>query len=388
MSFILQPGFIIPPLTAGGVAYGNGTNAFMTAAGIAGQALVSTGSGAPNWVTSVPSTQAPAGGNTGDLAYQSAPNTTAFLPVVTGGIVYGAATLPAYSAVGTAGDPLLSNGTSAPTFGTLGVANGGTGATSAATARTNLVAQETPVSGTNIKTVGGQSLLGSGNISVGSGTVTTVSGQGTVQGLTLTGSVTTSGFLTLGGSLSAVSLTSQVSGTLPTGNGGTGVTTGPYGVFLFSTSASNTTTINFPGGYTHYVVTGYDFVSSSQSLLLVYFMYSGNQQSANYNNFWVGSSFGTAYTLNFNNENFGRMLQQDSSNGMIFTSSSVGTAFVIEIPNVTGSKSHMYFGQYSGYGGGMNGGAICTAAGTLTGIRFINNSGTISAGTFKLYGIL
>lgn len=238
MSFTIQPGFIIPPLTAGGVAYGTGTNAFMTAAGIAGQALVSTGSGAPNWVTSVPSTQALAGGNTGDLAYQSAPNTTAFLPVTTGAIVYGGATLPAYSAVGTAGQPLLSNGTSAPTFGTLGVANGGTGATSAATARTNLVAQETLVSGTNIKTVGGQSLLGSGNISVGSGTVTTVSGQGTVQGLTLTGSVTTSGFLTLGGSLSAVSLTSQVSGTLPTGNGGTGVTTGPFGMTLIASGST------------------------------------------------------------------------------------------------------------------------------------------------------
>jgi hypothetical protein len=50
--------------------------------------------------------------------------------------------------------------------GTLPVANGGTGATTAANARTALSAQETLVSGTNIKTVNGTSLLGSGNIAV------------------------------------------------------------------------------------------------------------------------------------------------------------------------------------------------------------------------------
>jgi len=43
--------------------------------------------------------------------------------------------------------------------------------------------------------------------------------------LTLSGTVTSSGNLTLGGSLSAVNLTSQVTGTLPVANGGTGATT-------------------------------------------------------------------------------------------------------------------------------------------------------------------
>jgi hypothetical protein len=63
--------------------------------------------------------------------------------------------------------------------------------------------QNTLVSGTNIKTVNSNSLLGSGNISVG--TVTSVGGTGTVSGLTLTGSVTNSGNLTLGGTLSLTS---------------------------------------------------------------------------------------------------------------------------------------------------------------------------------------
>jgi hypothetical protein len=61
--------------------------------------------------------------------------------------------------------------------------------------------------------------------SKGSGSVTSVGGTGTVNGITLTGTVTTSGSLTLGGTLSGVSLTTQVSGTLPIANGGTGATT-------------------------------------------------------------------------------------------------------------------------------------------------------------------
>jgi len=57
------------------------------------------------------------------------------------------------------------------------------------------------------------------------GTVTSVGGTGTVNGITLTGTVTSSGNLTLGGTLGSVDLTSQITGTLPVANGGTGVTT-------------------------------------------------------------------------------------------------------------------------------------------------------------------
>ena len=67
-----------------------------------------------------------------------------------------------------------------------------------------------------------------GQVDVGDGTVTSVSGTGTVNGLTLTGTVTSSGSLTLGGTLANVDLTSAVTGTLPTGNGGTGSTSTTY----------------------------------------------------------------------------------------------------------------------------------------------------------------
>ena len=52
----------------------------------------------------------------------------------------------------------------------------------------------------------------------GSGSVTSVGGTGTVNGITLTGTVTSSGNLTLGGTLSGVSLATQVTGNLPVTN--------------------------------------------------------------------------------------------------------------------------------------------------------------------------
>jgi len=60
----------------------------------------------------------------------------------------------------------------------------------------------------------------------GTGTVTSVAVTGTVNGITLTGGpVTSTGTFTLGGTLANVSLTSQITGTLPIANGGTAATT-------------------------------------------------------------------------------------------------------------------------------------------------------------------
>jgi hypothetical protein len=49
MSFITSPGVIFPPLTAGGVAYGTGSQAKVNTAGILGQYLISGGAGVPTF---------------------------------------------------------------------------------------------------------------------------------------------------------------------------------------------------------------------------------------------------------------------------------------------------------------------------------------------------
>lgn len=51
MSFITSPGVIVPPLTAGGVAYGTGSQAKVTSAGTVGQVLTSNGAGVPSFAT-------------------------------------------------------------------------------------------------------------------------------------------------------------------------------------------------------------------------------------------------------------------------------------------------------------------------------------------------
>lgn len=66
------------------------------------------------------------------------------------------------------------------------------------------------------------------------GTVTSVGGTGTVNGISLSGTVTSSGNLTLGGTLSNVSLTTQVTGTLPIANGGSGQTTAQTAMNAFA----------------------------------------------------------------------------------------------------------------------------------------------------------
>jgi len=165
----------------------------------------------------------------------------------------------------TSGGPVTSSGT-ITLAGTLAVANGGTGATtltglvkgsgtSAFTAAVSGTDYAPATSGTSILygngsggfsnvTVGSNLTFAGGTLSATSsgGSVTSVSGTGTVNGITLSGTVTSSGSLTLGGALSGVSLTSQVTGTLPVANGGTGVTTSTgTGSVVLSTSPTLTT---------------------------------------------------------------------------------------------------------------------------------------------------
>jgi hypothetical protein len=116
----------------------------------------------------------------------------------------------------------------AATAGT-GISVSGSPITSSGTLTiTNTAPDQTVVlnAGTGISTSGTYPNFTITNTSPSSGgTVTSVGGTGTVNGITLSGTVTSSGNLTLGGTLSGVNLTSQVTGTLPITNGGTGQTT-------------------------------------------------------------------------------------------------------------------------------------------------------------------
>jgi hypothetical protein len=96
------------------------------------------------------------------------------------------------------------------------------------------------------------------------GTVTSVSGTGTVNGISLSGTVTSSGSLTLGGALTGVDLTSQVTGTLPIANGGTGQTTASAAFNALSPVTSTgdliigngtNSSTRLPIGATNYVLT-------------------------------------------------------------------------------------------------------------------------------------
>ena len=170
------------------------------------------------------------------LATPSSANLAAALTDETGSGANVFATSPTLvtPALGTPSSATLTNATGLPlstgVTGTLPVANGGTG-----TVTPSIVA------GTNV-TVSGTWPNQTIDSSNPGGTVTSVSGTGTVNGISLSGTVTSTGSLTLGGALTGVSLTTQVTGTLPVANGGTGATTLSSGALLKGAGTSAITT--------------------------------------------------------------------------------------------------------------------------------------------------
>jgi hypothetical protein len=169
----------------------------------------------------------------------------------TGALVFATSPTLVTPVLGTPQSGTLTNATGLPivagTTGTLSVARGGTGDTTYTDGQLlignssgNTLTKATLTQGSGITITNGAGAITIASTG-GGGSVTSVSGTGTVNGITLTGTVTTSGNLTLGGTLSNVSLTTQVTGTLPATNGGTGITSLGTGIatFLGTPSSAN-----------------------------------------------------------------------------------------------------------------------------------------------------
>ena len=183
---------------AGAVVYSTGSKFALSSLGSIGQVLVSNGTAAPSWLTLT---------GTGTVSSID----------VSGGT----------TGLTTSGGPITTSGT-ITIGGTLAVASGGTGQTTYTNGQLlignttgNTLTKATLTAGTNVTITNGSGAITINAADQYVGTVTSVGGTGTVNGITLTGTVTSSGSLTLGGTLSGVDLTTQVTGILPLANGGT-----------------------------------------------------------------------------------------------------------------------------------------------------------------------
>jgi hypothetical protein len=285
-----------------------------------------------------------------------------------GTVAYGTGTAIAYSAVGTAGQALVSNGASAPSWSTITssqwvtsganiyyiAGNVGIGTTSPGSALD--VKGTLRLSGSSSGYVGfapaasagsttytlpsadGSSnqvlqTNGSGVLSwatSGSGTVTSVSGTGTVSGISLSGTVTTSGNLTLGGTLS-VAASDITSGTISTAR-------------LASGSATSTTFLR--GDQTWSSIS-----SSNVTTALGFTPYPDSNPSG-----FVTSSGSVAFATNATNATYASYLGgvADSGWARIFpTNSGTANASGSGI-NILGSGSTGIAGAYVGTSGSGN----------------------------------
>ena len=141
--------------SAGQIHYQSATGiTLFTASGQVGQVLVSNGSAAPFWITTVNSAGNIAGGSAGQIPYQSATGTTLF------------------TASGQVGQVLVSNGTGAPIWGsTVANATNATNATNVSTTTTtNATTYYLTFAGSNSSTT--QSLNVTGSITVNPNTNT------------------------------------------------------------------------------------------------------------------------------------------------------------------------------------------------------------------------
>jgi hypothetical protein len=264
-----------------------------------------------------------------------------------GGVTYGDGTTYANTAAGTSGQALVSAGASAPAFGTLGIAGGGTNSTA------------TPTAGT---------------IPYGTGTALAYTAAGT------------SGQVLQSNAASAPTWVTPSSGAM---------------VFLSSVTASASATVSIETGFsstydTYMLVASDVLLATDNGVLGMRLKIGGTYLSGgNYN----------AYAIQCTSDSVTFVGIADAGASRVRVTSDQG-AGAGEVANLS-----MYFGPTSGttnykqfYWTGVfansNGapgaaialthgsGAVTGNTGALTGVRFLADTGNITSGTFRLYGIV
>ncbi len=245
--------------TANGVLYGNGTSALgVTAAGTTGQVLLANTSGAPTW-GSVPTTGAVTSISFGSTGLTPNSATTGAVTVSgTLNATSGGTNISSYAV----GDLLFAN--TSTTLDRLALGTNGYVLTSNGTAPawsaipSNVASFQTSLSGLtpSTATTGAVTLAGTlGATSGGTGLTAYTTGDiiyasatNTLSALAdvATGNALISGGVSTAPSWGKIGLTTHVSGTLPTANGGTNLTSFTSNGALYATSTSALTTGTLP----------------------------------------------------------------------------------------------------------------------------------------------
>lgn len=259
----------------------------------------------------------------------------------------------------------------------LAIGSGGTNATTAVGARTSLGATTV---GSNLFTLADPSAIrflrlnadntvsalsaedfktaiGAGS---GGGSVVSVSGTGSVNGITLTGTVTTNGQLTLGGTLSNVSLTSQVTGTLPIANGGTNATTNV---------GANTNIANFGQLEAHTAYTDFNTVPSTWGFTFVHHPASNAPHASSSQWYRSRLSLGSGYGIGTTASSFWLEMAMPRFGGNQYGN----LYFRATESGVTGA----WYGVravYAETAGSVTGGIYTTGDQTITGVKTFNDT--------------